>query len=311
MVWIGVDVSKRTLEVATSEGAVRTFRQPQQLPELIAMMTSYDAPRVVMEATGGYEHQVFAELTEAGVPCSVVNPAQAHAFRKTLGKLAKTDALDARLLARLGETIKPEPTAAVSAELRLLQAWVRRRTQLTKMLTAESNHREHTTDAETLSSIDRIQQALKAELRALDTRIATLLKKTPELAKANRCLQSVPGIGPTIAANLLVDLPELGKASKAQIAALAGLAPYNHDSGVMRGKRCIRAGRSPVRSQLYMAALVASRWNPRFKALYARLLASGKAKKVALIAVARKLLVVLNAMLKHGEEWRPDGPSIV
>jgi transposase len=259
-----------------------------------------------MESTGRYEQPLFEALTHKQIACTVVNPAHAHAFGRSLGKLVKTDAVDARLLARMGHMHMPEPTAMPSMEHRTLQALVLRRTQLTKLLTAESNHVEHSLLQEVFESTQRVAQALKTEIRQMDVAIRKLISEVPELRETNRVLQSVPGIGPTVAAGVLVHLPELGSVDKSEIAALAGLAPYNQDSGAKNGKRTIRAGRTSVRSLLYMAALVASRHNPRFRTLYIRLLASGKPKKVALIAIARKLLVVLNAMAKHNELWRDE-----
>lgn len=308
MTWLGVDVSKRTLDICPHEGQVRTFRQPEQLAEAVEFIAGHADARVVMESTGRYERPLFEALTLAGIPCSIVNPAHAHAFRRSLGKLAKTDAVDARLLARMGQLHEPTPTPMPSTERRNLEALVLRRTQLTKLLTAETNHREHGSCDEVLESAKRIAAALKSELRTIDAAIRKLIAQVPELEGANRVLQSVPGIGPTVAAGVLVHLPELGQADKGEIAALAGLAPYNHDSGRHQGPRAIRAGRTAVRSLLYMAALVAARHNKRFRALYVRLLAAGKPKKVALIAIARKLLIALNAMIKHNQLW-DDGPE--
>jgi len=311
MVWIGVDVSKRTLDVCVHKGElVRTFRQPEELGEAVTYIAQHEGVQVVMESTGRYEQPLFEALTCKGVACSIVNPAHAYAFRKSLGKHAKTDAIDARLLARMGDSLTPAPTPMRSREHSELEALVTRRAQLKKLETAEINHAEHGSHPDALRSNARVQKILASEVRKLDALIAKLTAKSSELAEPIRRLQTVPGVGPTIAAGLLVHLPELGTVSKGEIAALAGLAPFNVDSGVKRGQRAIRAGRTPVRSLLYMAALVASRHNPRFRTLYARLLANGKPKKLALIAIARKLLVVLNAILKHADTWRPERPII-
>jgi transposase len=306
MVWVGVDVSKGTLDICPLEGECRRFRQPEELAEAVAFIAGHEAPHVVMESTGGYEQALFLALSRAQIPCSIVNPAHAHAFRRSLGKFAKTDAIDARLLAHMGHMHRPEPTALPSPERRKLEALVTRRAQLVKLLRAETNHAEHCTVAEASESIARVREALKREVRELDGAIKKLLGVVEELREASRVLQSVPGVGPTVAAGVLVHLPELGRVAKSEIAALAGLAPYARESGIAKGHRSIRAGRTPVRALLYMAALVASRHNARLRATYARLLSAGKSKKVALIAVARKLLVMLNAMLKHNETWRDE-----
>lgn len=306
MVWLGVDVGKRMLDVAVHGGESRRFRQPEELAEAVDFIAEQPEVRVVMEASGRYEQPLFEALTRRGVPCTIVNPAQAHAFRRTLGKHVKTDKVDALLLARMGDLYEPEPTCPVSPERQTLEALVLRRAQLVKLQTAEKNRKEHSAPDEVVASRERIAVALEQEIEHLDAAIRKLVERVPELRQSNRVLQSVPGIGPTIAAGVLVHLPELGTVGKAEIAALAGLAPFNHDSGVMKGKRSIRAGRSPVRSLLFMAALVATRCNPRFRLLYARLVDSGKPKKVALVAIARKLLVALNSMLKHNQPWRDD-----
>jgi transposase len=303
MVWIGVDVGKRELEIAVYGGESRTVRQPEDLETAVDFIAEHRDARVVLESTGGYEKALFDALSQKGIATSVVNPAHAHAFKRSLGKIAKTDAIDARLLALMGETLKPAATTAPSAERRRLETLVARRSQLVRMLTAEANHAEHHKDPETQSSTIRVRAVLKGEVRLLDSAIKELTERVPEVQLASRVLQSVPGVGPTIAAGMLVHLPELGQADKREIAALAGLAPYNRDSGAKKGTRSIYAGRTAVRSLLYMAALVAARHNARFRQLYARLVSSGKPKKVALIAVARKLLVVLNAMVKHGQLW--------
>lgn len=306
MVWVGIDVGKRMLDVAAYEGESRSFRQPEELNEAAEFIAGHDDVRVVMEATGRYEQPIFEALTRRGIPCSIVNPAHAHAFRRSTGKLVKTDKVDAQLLARMGELYRPQPTAMLCPERQKLDALVLRRAQLVKLRVAETNHKEHSSQEEILASNRRVAQALKDEIKRIDEAIRQLVDAIPELQEAMGVLKSVPGVGTTIAAGVLVHLPELGRLTKQEVAALAGLAPYNHDSGVLKGKRSIRAGRTPVRSLLYMAALVAARHNPRFHALYARLLAAGKPKKVALIALARKLLVVLNAMLKHKQLWRDE-----
>ena len=304
--WIGVDVSKETLDVCV-DGSARTvrFRQPAQLRDAVKWIASHDAPHVVMESTGLYERPLFAALDRKGVRCTVANPARAKAFKTTVGRIAKNDAVDAQLLAQYGRTLEPEPTAMPSAVRVELQELVKRRTQLSRELVAQRNFAEHATSKTARASVRRTAAFLRKELGLLETEIERVLQAVSELAEASRLLQTMPGVGPTIAAGVLVHLPELGKLTKPECAALAGLAPYDADSGKHHGKRHIRAGRAPVRALLYMAALVAARHNPPLKAVYKRLVAAGKPKKVALIAVARKLVVTLNAMLKSQQDWNP------
>lgn len=304
MVWIGIDVSKRSLDVFVQGGERWTVRQPEQLEALVERIASIPGARVVMEATGGYERPLWEALARRKVPCSVVNPAHAHAFRRSLGLFAKTDPVDACLLSRMGQALEPAPKPLRSPEHRKLEALVLRRGQLVKLLQAEKNHEEHS-DKATQRSVQRLSRALEKEICRLEGQVQQLLRRVPELRELDGLLQSVPGVGPAVSAGVIVYLPELGKVNKGQIAALSGLAPYNQDSGTKRGQRCIRAGRTPVRSLLYMAALVATRHNAPLKAMYARLLAAGKPKKLALIAVARKVVTMLNAMAKSGQHWSP------
>jgi transposase len=224
----------------------------------------------------------------------------------SVGRLAKTDSIDARLLARMGAALELAPTTLPSPERRQLQELVTRRHQLVEQQTMQRNHAEHAQSTQVRASIRRVSKLIKDEIASIERSIKQHIKSSEELSQSCRRLQTVPGVGPTVAAGLLVYLPELGKLERGQVAALAGLAPYNVDSGAHRGKRKIRAGRSPLRALLYMAALVAARRNPVLRTHYQRLREQGKPAKVALIAVARKLVVTLNAMLKQGLDWRTD-----
>lgn len=307
--WIGIDVSKRTLEVFVfGEKQSQTFEQPRDLAAVVTFVAGRAQAHVVMESTGRYEEPLFEALCVASVPCTIVNPARARAFMKSAGSLAKTDALDAALLAKMGDALKPEATPRTPKIQRELEALVRRRAQLVEQEVLEINHSEHGSSKTVMGSVKRMRATLRREIRRLDALIKNLISKTPALHSRSRRLQTVPGVGPVVAAGLLVSLPELGRLSKGQVSALCGLAPYNTDSGAHRGKRAIRAGRSPVRRLLYMAALVASRFNPVLRTLYKRLVDAGKPKKVALIAVARKLAVILNAMVKSQRDWAPMNP---
>ena len=307
MTSIGVDVAKEQYEACAHEAPdSERFQGPGALKRLVSFIQKHPQPHVVMEATGRYERPLCEELERREIPFSVVNPARARAFMTSVGRLAKTDPIDARLLARMGQVLSLPPTTLPSAERRELQELVVRRHQLVEQLTMQRSHGEHATTATVRASVRRVSQVLKAQIASIERSIKLLIKSSDELSESCRRLQTVPGVGPTVASGLLVYLPELGKLERGQAAALAGLAPYNVDSGAHRGKRKIRAGRSPLRALMYMSALVASRRNPVLRTLYKRLLAAGKPAKVALIAVARKLVVTLNSMLKQGTDWRPE-----
>ena len=306
MTSIGVDVAKEQYEACAHEAErSESFQGPDALKRLLEFIGQHPEPYVVMEASGHYERPLCEALQEQGIAFTVVNPARARAFMTSVGRLAKTDPIDARLLARMGQVLSPAPTTLPSAERRELQALVLRRRQLSEQLVMQRNHAEHNGSEAVRESIRRVSELLQTEVARLERSIRRLIRNTQELSEPSRRLQTVPGVGPTVAAGLLVYMPELGKLERGQAAALAGLAPYNVDSGAHRGKRRIRAGRSPLRALLYMAALVASRRNPAMRTLYVRLRAQGKPAKVALIAVARKLVLTLNAMLKHQVDWRP------
>ena len=264
---------------------------------------------IVLEATGGFQRAVVAALAAAGLPVVVVNPRQTRDFAKATGQLAKTDALDARALAHFAEAVRPTPRPLPSAQEADLRALLARRRQLVAMRTAEVNRLS--------SAPPPVQADLAAHIAWLEQRLATLdetldttLRASPVWRERDTLYRSVPGIGPVSARTLLLDLPELGTLSRQRIAALAGVAPFNRDSGTMRGRRAIWGGRAPLRATLYMATLVAVRHNPVLQACYERLLAAGKAKKVALVACMRKLLTILNAMVKHQTPWQPREVAI-
>jgi transposase len=258
----------------------------------------------VLEATGGLERAVTSALAAAGLPV-VVNPRQARDFARATGQLAKTDALDARALAHCADVIRPTPRPLPDAQTQELRALLGRRQQLLTMRTAEQNRLAGTSE--------RLQTDIAAHITGLNERLATLdddietmLRASPLWRENDDLLQSVPGIGPVCARTLGLELPELGMLTRQQIAALVGVAPLNCDSGTLRGRRTIWGGRAHVRTVLYMGTLVATRYNPQIKAFYARLLAAGKVKKVALTACMHKLLTILNAMLKHRTPWQPQ-----
>lgn len=305
--FVGIDVSKDSLEIAVRPSGEHWSikNDPQHFPALVEKLAELAASRIVLEATGGLETLVATHLAAAGLPACVINPRQARDFAKAAGQLAKTDGVDADLLAYFGEALKPPLRDLPSTEAQLFEALLTRRQQLVHIRTAEKNR---------LTSPGHpreIVKDLKAHIAWLDKRISrcddelkTALQASPVWRTNDQLLRSVPGIGQVVSMTLLGELPELGRLSDKRIAALVGLAPFACDSGTWHGKRHIRAGRKSVRSALYMATLSAIRSNFRIRAFYQRLLAAGKEKKVALTACMRKLLVILNAIVKQQLAWR-------
>jgi len=259
---------------------------------------------VGLEATGGYETVVAASLSAAGLPVVVVNPAQVRAFANALGKRAKTDPIDAAVIAHFIEATKPSVRLLPDEATRQLSDLVSRRSQIQAMIVAEQQRKKHRPNKRMLASIERLLAALQRELSDLDGQIREAIKASPVWREKDELLQSVPSVGPAITGRLLAEMPELGSLNRRQIAALGGMAPWTRQSGRWKGKSFIGGGRAGVRSALFMGALVAVRHNPTLKAFYERLLAAGKEKMVALIAVARKLLTILNAILRDGKPWR-------
>lgn len=303
--WIGIDVSKRSLDVAFAEGGKHTrFARTDQAVRRWARKLEPGSYAVVMEATAGFERLPADVLREQGMRVCVVNPRQVRDFAKATGRLAKTDGIDAAVLAHYGQCLNPRTTKPASEAEKALRILVDRRHQLIEMRTAEKNRLAMPSDDDT-GSIERHIAWLDAEVAELDERIRLHIENDVHQAEAAALLETPPGVGPVTVATLLAMLPELGTISGKQATALVGLAPYAHDSGPFRGRRSLYAGRSRVRSVLYLAALVASRHNPVLKAFYTRLKAAGKPPKLALAATARKLLVILNAMLRDRREWAP------
>jgi transposase len=258
---------------------------------------------VVLEATGGLEIPAVAALAAAGLPAVVVNPRQVREFARATGRLAKTDAIDAQVLAQFGEALQPEVRPLPDTATQELSALVARRRQLIEMLTAEKNRLRMATK-KVRRNIETHIRWLEGELLDLDDGLGEVIRSSPVWRERDNLLRSVPGVGPVLSSVLLADLPELGKLSRKEVAALVGVAPLNRDSGKFRGRRQVWGGRSQVRATLYMAALVASRYNPAIKRFYQRLLSGGKPKKVALTACMRKLLTILNAMTRAQTSWQ-------
>lgn len=258
---------------------------------------------IVLEATGGLQTRVAATLAGAGLPTAVVNPRQVRDFARATGRLAKTDALDAEAIAHFAEAIKPEPRPLSDEESQALQALVARRRQLVEMQTAEKNRRQQVKGAQLRKGLDSHLEWLAKAIAQIDLDLDDHIKRSPAWRAKEDLLVSVPGVGNKTARALIADLPELGTLTRRRIAALVGLAPFNRDSGRMRGKRSISGGRSSVRSALYMATMTAVRWNPVIRTAYQRLLAAGKRKMTAIVACMRKLLVILNAMMRDCAVW--------
>jgi transposase len=263
---------------------------------------------IVLEATGGVEVSLTSALAAAGLPVVVVNPRHVRDFARATGQLAKTDALDAQILAQFAEVMRPERRPLPDAQTQALAALVTRRRQLIEMLTAEKN-RLSMAPPPVRKSLRAHITWLERELAHTDTDLAQTIRQSPVWREKDELLQSVPGVGPVLTSTLLANLPELGTLTSKQIAALVGVAPLNRDSGTLRGKRTVWGGRAQVRAVLYMSAIVAARFNPVIRAFYQRLQTAGKAKKVALTACMRKLLTILNAMLKHRTPWRTEGTA--
>jgi transposase len=304
--YIGIDVARDSLEVA-SRPTGEHWQVTNDLAGIAALIPQLQALKpslIVLEATGGMELPLLAALGSAGLPVVAVNPRQVRDFAKAIGKLAKTDAIDALVLAHFADALRPAVRPLPDAATQALGALVTRRRQLVEMLTAEENRRK-TAPTTIRADIQAHIAWLRNRLKGVDKELSQAVRTSPLWREQENLLRSVPGIGPVVSVTLLADLPELGALDRKQVAALVGLAPLNRDSGTMRGKRTIWGGRATVRAALYMAALVGSRRNPILRALYLRLLAAGKTKKVALTACMRKLLTILNALLKHHTYWAP------
>jgi transposase len=304
--FVGIDVSKDRLEVHLRPSAERfqVARDGGGLEQLAARLSAAGPALVVLEATGGFEITVAAALAAAGLPLAVVNPAQIRAFAHAIGRLAKTNRLDAELIARFAEQVHPEPRPVLGAQAQVLAELVARRRQLVEMIGMESNRRRQARSAKVLRGIERMLAALQAALAELDQEIDGQVRGSPAWRAAEDLLTSVPGIGKITARTLIAELPELGCLDRRRIAALVGVAPVNRDSGAWRGHRAIAGGRSTVRKVLYMAALTAISWNPAIRTLYLRLRARGRPAKAALVAAMRKLLTILNAIMRDRRPWQ-------
>lgn len=305
--FIGVDVCKDRLDIANDSNSEVWFETNDDsgVSSLVDRLTSLKPSLVVMEATGGLETLLYSALVTAGLPAVVINPRQVRDFAKALGKLAKTDAIDAWVLARFGAAVRPEVRPVKDERTRELAALVTRRRQLLGMRTAE-NTRLRQAAKWTRKDIKSLIKVFDKRLAKLEKEIADNVKNTPGWKEKDEIITSVPGAGPNLSSYLLACLPELGKLNRREIATLVGVAPLNRDSGKFRGSRIVWGGRAQVRSALYMSALSASQYNPSIKRFYQRLIAKGKKPKVALTACMRKLLTILNTMVKNNTAWNTN-----
>jgi transposase len=303
---VGIDVSKAEFAVAVhpSGETWTTGTTPNAIEALVHRLATLHPTVIVVEATGGYEMALVAACAAAPLPVAVVNPRQVRAFAQALGRTAKTDAIDADVLALFGARVQPAPRAVPSAATQALAALIARRRQLLEMLGAEQRRLEQATTNPVRRDLRNHIRWLERRVKDVDDEINGAIQESPIWRVHDDLLRSVPGIGPTVARTLLAELPELGRLDRRAIAALVGVAPFNRDSGQWRGRRMIWGGRASVRTALYMAALSATRHNPLLAKFYQRLRAAGKPSKVALVAVMRKLLTIINAMMKHQSRWQ-------
>lgn len=310
--YVGIDVSKDILDVVAqpSQQVMKFGNNDMGISEAVSCLKKLTPTLVVMEATGGLEISLAAALGAAGIPVAVVNPRQVRDYARAKGKLAKTDTIDARIMADFANTIHPEPRPLSDAQTQELKDILKRRSQLNEMITAEKN-RLSRARSPVSEHIKAHIAWLEQELDGMNSSLNRHIQGSPIWREKDNLLQSAPGVGPVLSSTLLAELPELGTLNRKKIAALVGVAPLNRDSGKFRGKRSVWGGRSKVRGALYMATLVATRCNPIIRCFYQRLTAYGKAKKAAITACMRKLLTILNAMVKHNVPWHYNSNLVV
>ena len=303
--FVGIDVSKDLLDVhVRPEGTVRQFANTSEgLETLLAWLRSLGVTLIVVEASGGYERALLTALSLGALPVSLINPKRVRDFAKAVGKLAKTDAIDAAVLAHFAQTLRPPVWSMPDADAQKLQALLTRRTQLVQMRTMEKNRLAALRESRVRRSVQNVIRTLDREIRQADKDLGEAIRACPEWAAKDDLLQSIPGIGPTVSRTLLAEMPELGTLTREQAAALAGVAPINRESGQYKGKRMIAGGRALVRSMLYIASQAARQGNAMLRAFSERLKAAGKAPKVIRIALARKLLIIANAVLRENKAW--------
>ena len=305
--YLGIDVAKRFFDLydSTEEKHQRFDNNRQGIAACVQDLKNRQPTLIVMENTGGYEMDLAVALYDAELPVAVVNPKRIRDFARATGRLAKTDKIDARIIAQYAATLQPPAQGVWDAHARAIKALVARRHQLVGMRTAEKNRLEHVGDRAIARSIAAVIKTIERELTKVEQNLHDQITRTPELQQKTDQLKSVPGIGDTTAMMLVAEVPELGCLNRRQIAALIGVAPINRDSGTFRGKRMTGGGRRGVRARLYMPTLVAIQFNPVIREFYQRLVDTGKSKMTAVVAAMRKLLTILNTMLAKNQSWRP------
>jgi transposase len=309
-IFVGIDISKNRLDVALNPGDQTFFcpNTPDGMQKLVRRLQELKPQIILLEATGGYEFLVVAALREALLPACFINPRLVRSFARSASIAAKTDRLDAKVLALFACRMRPQPRPLPDEKQQELKHLMTRRRQLLDMIQVENNRLEHAHFPRIRQSLQKNIEFLKGQLAALDRETDDFIHQNPLWVEQSQLLTTVPGVGPGTALSLAAYLPELGRLDRRQISSLAGLAPFNRDSGQWRGQRHIEGGRSRLRQALYMATLAATRYNPVIQACYQRLLVQGKAKKVALVACMRKLLTILNAMVRNKQTWCPPAP---
>ena len=305
---IGIDVAKQNFDLHSLEtGQDRRMKNSADgIRQCVALCNEIRPELIVTEATGGYERNLAGTLQAEGFAVAVVNPRRIRDFARAAGQIAKTDKLDASIIAQFAATMEPRPTEQINERTQKLKALVARRNQLVGLHTAESNRLEHADTSSIQRSIAAVVRVIEAQLKSIDRQIEQHVQETPQLHQRSEIIDSAPGIGPVTAHMLVTELPELGRLNRRQIAALVGVAPIARDSGTFRGKRMTGGGRKEIRSRLFMPTLVAVRYNPVLKAYYTGLISRGKCKMVALVAAMRKLLCILNSMVKNNQKWDPN-----
>lgn len=305
MTIVGLDVSKASLEckVENSEGVLSFSNEGKGFRKLSSMLKRCEVSLVILEATGGYERSVFRHLWGAGIKVALANPRRTRAFAHSLGRRAKNDLLDAEVLMEYGKRVQPHPTEPLSEQVHALRELISRRNQLNKLLVAEKNHlKAPNVSTVTRKSIRSMIRSIQKQKSTIDEEITALIESDVSLKEKAEKLRAQTGVGPVLLSTLLADMPELGTLERNQASALAGVAPYDRDSGSIKGKRAIAGGRVRVRNALYMATLASVRYNPVLREFYQRLVANGKPRKVALVACMRKLIIHLNSVLKKNPE---------
>ena len=304
---VGVDVSLETLDLFfTNNGQQQKIPYQNDSLKLLAQQVIKLKATVVMEATGGYEKKLVKFLQSQGIECAVVNPKQIRDFARACGKLEKNDAIDARIIASFGQTMQPRTIGKINKNREKLKLLTTRREQVQSMINQESNRRQQVEDRKMQACIQQAIQFYEKQLKKLDNEMLKVIEADQAMKQRSKILLSAKGVGPTTTANLIAGLPELGQLNRQQIAKLVGLAPLVRDSGKFKGQRRTSAGRSHIRRILYMATLVATRWNSRIKAFYLSLLERGKPKKLAITACMRKFLTILNSMMKNNQTWNQN-----